>query len=97
MCRRDLGRNAITFDADTEDMEMMQQRTKAIKATLTEHMESYALIGFDLDGNQVCITHTPTDRDFLAVDKAFQNWYDETYSAEPIEALCEWETDDEDN
>jgi hypothetical protein len=76
-------------------MEPSECRKKMIRRVLMEHMDSYAVIGFDVDGNQIAIFEAPTDKDVLAVNLAFMNWYDEQFGEEELEATMEWEDDDE--
>ena len=59
-------------------MEKMDKLNESIRAVLSERLESYALIGFDLEGNEVKLCHTPTDKDVRAVNDAYREWYEET-------------------
>jgi hypothetical protein len=76
-------------------MEKMWRITKQLETVLSERLDSYALIGFDPEGNQISITHTPTDLHTQAINAAFREWYEECFEADPIEAECEWEDEDE--
>jgi hypothetical protein len=77
-------------------VEKMEARKRAIRERLCECLDSYALIGFDPDGNMVDMCEMPSDLHVLAVNKAFKDWYKEHFEEDPIEWEMEWEDGDDD-
>jgi len=76
---------------------MEQENLKrGIQSYLDEWLDCYCLLGFDSVGNLVQIHVANSDRDILALDKAYKDWYEETFDVEPFEAECEWEDGEED-
>ena len=75
-------------------MEKMDKVNASIKAVLSERLDCYALIGFDVEGNEVRICHTPTDRDVRAVNDAYREWYEEQEEIEGEVELESWQDDD---
>ena len=70
-------------------MEKMDQLAASIKAVLSERLDCYALIGFDTEGNEVRICHTPNDLAVRAVNDGYRDWYEE--QQEVLEGEFEWE------
>ena len=79
-------------------MEQTEQVEKVVKASLTECLDCFWLVGFTIEGNQIAIIHTPTDMHVQAVNRAAQEVYEEVFIDEPLEAeveLEEWEEEDD--
>lgn len=76
-------------------MEKMDRIKTAIQTVLSEHLDCFALVGFDTEGNEITIQKANTDMHTRAVNDAYREWYDTSFGGEQIEAECEWADDDE--
>jgi len=62
-----------------------------LRLVLSESLDSYALVGFLPDGQEITVMHTPNDLHVRAINEAFKAWYDECFCEDEIEAESETE------
>jgi len=63
--------------------EKKQVLCNQMAAQLEEFFSSYVLVGFDLEGNRVRLSHLPTDRDMDALQQMLEDTVEKDFKVWP--------------